>query len=131
MVSSALRTLSLLVTPFTILSTYSLQQMSTIFDTTLDNRLTHVVDEELDGVYKIPAITEQAANIAKIIINNSIRSGTFPTPWKLAKVIQIHKKGAIDNEGKYRPISVMSALSKILEICVGPTRQHTFTTSTM
>ena len=58
-----------------------------------------------------PAITMPITTI----INNSIRSGTFPTMWKLAKVIPIHKKGATDNKGNYRPISVLSALSKILE----------------
>ena len=30
-------------------------------------------------------------------------------------MIPIHKKGATDNKGNYRPISVLSALSKILE----------------
>ena len=58
-----------------------------------------------------PAITMPITTI----INNSIRIGTFPTMWKLAKVIPIHKKGATDNKGNYRPISVLSALSKILE----------------
>ena len=58
-----------------------------------------------------PAITMPITTI----INNSIRSGTFPTMWKLAKVIPIHKKGTTDNKGNYRPISVLSAHSKILE----------------
>ena len=58
-----------------------------------------------------PAITMPITTI----INNSIRSGTFPTMLKLAKVFPIHKKGATDDKGNYRPISVLSALSKILE----------------
>ena len=62
-----------------------------------------------------PAITMPITTI----INNSIRSETFPTMWKLAKVIPIHKKGATDNKGNYRPISVLSAISKILERHVG------------
>ena len=57
--------------------------------------------------------------ITTLIYNSRpIRSGTFPTMWKLANVILIHKQGATDNKGKYRPISVLSALSKILEIHV-------------
>lgn len=42
-------------------------------------------------------------------------SGKFPTLWKLAKVIPIHKKGPTDDKGNYRPISVLCVLSKILE----------------
>ena len=47
-----------------------------------------------------PAITIPITTI----INNSIRSGPFPTMWKLAKVIPIHKKGDTDDKGNYRPI---------------------------
>ena len=42
-------------------------------------------------------------------------TGNFPTLWKLAKITPIHKKGPTENKGNYRPISVLCALSKILE----------------
>ena len=35
--------------------------------------------------------------------------------WKLAKISPIHKNGPIENKGNYRAISVLCALSKILE----------------
>ena len=49
------------------------------------------------------------------IMNNSIRTGRFPSSWKLAKVSPLHKKGPISDKGNYGPISVLCALSKILQ----------------
>ena len=45
------------------------------------------------------------------ICNLSIKNGKVP----IAKVIPLHKKGGKDNFGNYRPMSVLPALSKILE----------------
>ena len=58
-----------------------------------------------------PAITVSVTTL----INKSIVSGKFPTLWKLSKITTIHKKGPAENKGNYRPISVLCALSKILE----------------
>ena len=58
-----------------------------------------------------PAITVSVTTL----INKSIVSGQFPTLWKLAKITPIHKKGPTENKGNDRPISVLCALSKILE----------------
>ena len=49
------------------------------------------------------------------IINKSISSGVFPSCWKSAKVIPLHKSGARDNVDNYRPISILPIASKILE----------------
>ena len=49
------------------------------------------------------------------LINKNIVSGKFPTLWKLAQITPIHKKGPTENKGNYRPISILCALSKILE----------------
>ena len=49
------------------------------------------------------------------LINKSIVSGKFPTLWKLAKITPIHKKEPTESKGNYRPISILCALSKILE----------------
>ena len=46
------------------------------------------------------------------IYNSSICLGIFPHQWKTAKVTPVHKSGPKEN---YRPISVLSSLSKILE----------------
>jgi hypothetical protein len=49
------------------------------------------------------------------IYNASLWSGTFPDRLKIAKVIPLHKNGSIHDAKKYRPISVLPVLSKILE----------------
>ena len=49
------------------------------------------------------------------IINLSISSGVFPDSLKIAKVNPIHKTGAKDDPANYRPISILSVLSKLLK----------------
>lgn len=52
------------------------------------------------------------------IINLSLRTSSIPSDWKLAKVVPLHKKGDSSLESNYRPISVLSVCSKILERAV-------------
>lgn len=49
------------------------------------------------------------------VINLCIASGTFPRVFKRAIVHPVYKGGCRDSVSNYRPISVLSALSKILE----------------
>ena len=49
------------------------------------------------------------------IFNLSIRTHTFPVAWKEAKVSPIFKKGDPTDPCNYRPIAVLSTISKILE----------------
>src|SRR5436190_4619927 len=49
------------------------------------------------------------------IANTSLQTGQFPTNMKSAKVIPLHKKGRKDDINNYRPISLLSSVSKILE----------------
>ncbi len=49
------------------------------------------------------------------IINTSLVTGAFPTAWKHSLVTPVHKSGAYDDPNNYRPISLLSILSKILE----------------
>ena len=49
------------------------------------------------------------------LINLSIQSGCFPTKWKMARVTPLFKDGAQDCRDNYRPISVLSILSKVCE----------------
>ena len=52
------------------------------------------------------------------MINNSFISGIFPTPLKIARVVPIFKSGDRTNVTNYRPISMLSILSKIFENCI-------------
>ena len=49
------------------------------------------------------------------IINLSITTETVPCAFKQAKVVPLFKKGSTLDPGNYRPVSVLSVLSKILE----------------
>jgi len=52
----------------------------------------------------------------KTIKNQSLRLGHFPTHWKCPEIIVVAKPGKPEAElGSYRPISLLSILSKILE----------------
>ena len=50
-----------------------------------------------------------------IIINTSIITGLFPKLWKHPYVVPVFKSGDKDEVGNYRPISLLSIISKILE----------------
>jgi hypothetical protein len=49
------------------------------------------------------------------IYNLCIRTSTFPTLWKAAKVIPLPKTSDLQDPNNFRPISILSVLSKPLE----------------
>ena len=49
------------------------------------------------------------------IIVLSIMQEKFPSDWKLAKVIPLHKKEDTLSPKNYRPVSILSPISKVLE----------------
>ena len=50
-----------------------------------------------------------------ITFNSSFRLGTFPDRWKIVRIMPIYKSGAKDDTNNYRPISILSVLSKLYE----------------
>ncbi|XP_065639614.1 uncharacterized protein LOC136072343 [Hydra vulgaris] len=52
-------------------------------------------------------------NVFFKIFSCSIRQGIFPNQLKIAKVIPIFKGGDLTNVSNYRPISILSAFSKV------------------
>ena len=55
----------------------------------------------------LPAITH--------ILNLSITSREFPSLWKKAKIVPLHKKDDLLNPKNYRPVAIIPIFSKILE----------------
>ena len=49
------------------------------------------------------------------ICNVSLSSGNFPDGMEIARVIPLYKEGEKDLLTKYRPVSLLSQFSKILE----------------
>ena len=49
------------------------------------------------------------------IITLSLMQGRFPSAWKMSKVIPLHKKGSTLECQNYRPVAILSPLSKVLE----------------
>ena len=49
------------------------------------------------------------------IMNLSLTSATVPEDLKLARGLPIYKKGNINDEGNYRPVSSLPVVSKVLD----------------
>ena len=60
-------------------------------------------------------VKDLIAKPLKIICNDSVINGVFPDIWKLAIVTPIFKSGAKNDANNYRPISVISIFSRMLE----------------
>ena len=71
------------------------------------------VDKISSKIIKIasPSISDSLTHI----FNQSITLSLFPDEWKTARVIPIYKSGKRNVAGNYRPISVLPAISKIME----------------
>lgn len=57
-------------------------------------------------------------NPVTFIINTSLRNAKVPCDWKSARFITLFKKRKADEMDNYRPISILSVLSKVLERAV-------------
>ncbi len=55
------------------------------------------------------------SSILTYIINLSIRQGVFPNDMKNARVVPLFKKNNRADVGNYRPVSILSTISKIFE----------------
>ena len=55
------------------------------------------------------------SDIVTDMFNRALVEGIFPSQWKTARVIPIHKGGDIKDPSNYRPISILPVLSKIFE----------------
>ena len=70
--------------------------------------------DELDN-YCIKISADVIAEPLHHIITLSIIQSKFPTSWKNSKVIPLHKKESKLERKNYRPVAILSPLSKILE----------------
>eukprot|EP00061_Rhincodon_typus_P011138 g35938.t1 len=72
------------------------------------------------GPDNIPAIVlktcalELASPLAKLF-QYSYNTGIYPIMWKIAQVCSVHKKQDESNPANYRPVSLLSIISKVME----------------
>ena len=70
--------------------------------------------DELDN-YSVKLAADFIFEPLHHIITLSIMQNEFPTNWKYTKVIPLHKKDSQLERKNYRPVSLLSPLSKVLE----------------
>ena len=61
------------------------------------------------------AVKVQISKPLCMLFNKSLHQNIFPTDWKLAHVIPLFKAGDKSFPSNYRPISLLSCVSKLLE----------------
>ena len=63
----------------------------------------------------LKSAAEELAEPLTHLFDTSLQHGIVPAKWKQANVVPIHKKGDKCSASNYRPISLTSQLSKIME----------------
>ena len=61
---------------------------------------------------------EEIAPSLSSLFNLSMNQSKVPQLWKRAHVSPIHKKGELDKVTNYRPVSLLSVVSKVMERCI-------------
>ena len=71
----------------------------------------------LDGLdsYSVKVSADIISKPLHHIITLALMQNKFPSSWKCSKVIPLHKKGSKLERQNYRPVSILSPLSKVLE----------------
>ena len=70
-----------------------------------------------DGIH--PRILRELGDVLAApltdLFNASLESGVVPKDWREAHVVPLHKSGSKDVVENYRPVSLTSVVSKLLE----------------
>ena len=70
--------------------------------------------DQLDN-YAVKLAADHIAGPLHHVITLSLMQKQFPTSWKLTKIVPLHKKLSPLKMENYRPVAILSPLSKVLE----------------
>jgi len=72
-----------------------------------------------DGIHPLflHNTAEEVAKPLTLIFNKSFTEGELPHDWKRANISPIYKKGARNEAGNYRPVSLTSVACKLRSHC--------------
>ena len=65
--------------------------------------------------YILKNCAEEISPVLKVIFTKSFTTGILPKDWLTANICPVHKKGRRNDASNYRPISLTSICSKVLE----------------
>ena len=90
----------------------SLDKVSKTLKSLSNSRSTGI--DELES-FSVKLAADLIAQPVHHIVTLSILQKRFPTSWKYSKVIPLHKKEDVLERKNYRPVAILSPLSKVLE----------------
>ena len=87
---------------------------------TIEKLIHRIKPNVATGIDGLPArlikeATPVIVNNIKDMVNLSYETNTFPDQLKVATVKAIHKKGGTNDPSQYRPVSILTIISKIFE----------------
>ena len=77
-------------------------------------KVTSPGDDGID-IKVIKKCSEEISPFLKVFVNKCFKEGSFPKKLQIAKIIPIYKKGEKLSHSNYRPVSILSSFSKIIE----------------
>ena len=91
-----------------------------ILRATIEFRLTKLQRSKAAGFDNLPPglLKDSAKEISSslcYIINRSMNTEVFLSSWKIAKVTPVYKSGCVKEIENYHPVSILSAVSKLME----------------
>ena len=61
---------------------------------------------------------DELAGPLATLFNHCLQTSTWPESWKTSNVFPVHKKGGKSEVKNYRPVSLLSVISKVVETIV-------------